>query len=66
MYKFLKDCYFKECYEGRKFVSLVYRLRALPCIAQSRLRTMPHSAESTHIHKYLREIETKLKNILGH
>jgi hypothetical protein len=24
-----------------------------------------HSAESTHIREYLREIETKLKNILG-
>jgi hypothetical protein len=27
---------------------------------------MRHSAESTHIREYLREIKTKLKNILGH
>jgi hypothetical protein len=25
-----------------------------------------HSAESPHIREYLREIETKLENILGH
>jgi hypothetical protein len=34
--------------------------------AELRLCPMPHSAESTHIREYLCEIETKLKNILGH
>jgi hypothetical protein len=33
---------------------------------ESRLCAMRHSAESTHICEYLREIETKYKNILGH
>jgi hypothetical protein len=35
-------------------------------IFDPRLRAMPHSAEWTHIREYLREIETKLKNIFGH
>jgi hypothetical protein len=33
--------------------------------AESRLRDMQHSAESTHIRDFLCEIETEFKNILG-
>jgi hypothetical protein len=57
MYQFLLDCYFKECYKGRKFGVSTLRYA-------KRLRAMLHSAESTHIRKYTREIKTKYKNIL--
>jgi hypothetical protein len=34
--------------------------------ADTRLRAMQHSAESTHIRNFLCEIEAEFKNILGY
>jgi hypothetical protein len=36
MYQFLIDCYFEECYEGRKFgVSTPRYAKSTPCYAKS-------------------------------
>jgi hypothetical protein len=38
----------------------------MPHSGESRLRAMPHSAESTHFREFLREFATICKNILTH